>query len=67
MGARGCYWYQSSSWIPVEGRKSTLGHFVGRHNSQLKKDLQLESCELSFIWDKIHNFQVVQLFLIDSN
>ena len=55
MGARGRCWYQSSgsSWSPVEGKKSTQGPFVGRHNCQLKKDVQLESCELSFIWGKM--------------
>ena len=36
-----------------EGRKSTLGRFISRHNCRLKKDAQLESCELSFIWGKI--------------
>ena len=36
-----------------EGRKSTLGRFVSRHNCRLKKDAQLESCELSFIWGKM--------------
>ena len=29
------------------------GSFCGHHNCQLKKDVQLESCELSFIWDKM--------------
>ena len=36
MGAACCSQYQSSVslWSPVEGRKSTLGHFIGCHNSQ---------------------------------
>ena len=29
------------------------GSFCGHHNCQLKKDVQLESCELSFIWGKM--------------
>ena len=39
MGTGGHCWYQSSSslWSPVEGRKSTLGHFVNHHNCRLKK------------------------------
>ena len=39
MGTGGHCWYQSSSslWSPVEGRKSTLGHFVSHHNCRLKK------------------------------
>ena len=47
MGARSCCWYQSSSssWSPVEGRKFTLGCFTSHRNCQLKKDVQLESCE----------------------
>ena len=51
-GTRGCCWYQSSgsSWSPVTGRKSTLVCFLGRRNCRLKKDVQFESCELSFIW-----------------
>ena len=55
MGARGHCWYQSSSssWSSVEGRKSTLGRFIRRHNCRLKKDIQLESCELSFNWGKM--------------
>ena len=52
--ATGHCWYQSSGswWSPVKGRKSTLGPFVVAI-LLTKKDIQLESCELSFIWDKI--------------
>ena len=55
MGTRGHCWYQSSgsSWSPVEGKKSTLGSFIGRHKYRLKQDVQLESCKLSFIWGKM--------------
>ena len=54
MGTRGHCWYQSSSssWSQVEGSKSSLGHFVACHNYRLKNDVQLESCELTFIWGK---------------
>ena len=38
---------------PVTGRKSTLGCFIGRCNWRLRKNVQFESCELSFIWRKI--------------
>ena len=47
MGAASCCQYQSSGslWSPVEGRKSTLGHFIGRHNSQHEElILQKVSC-----------------------
>ena len=55
MGTRGHCWYQSSSssWSQVEGSKSTLGHFIACHNYRLKNDVQLESCELTFIWGKM--------------
>ena len=43
-------------WFLVESsqRKEVhSGSLRGRHNCQLKKDAQLESCELSFIWGKM--------------
>ena len=54
MGTRGCCWYQGSGslWSPVEGRTSTLGPFVVAITVDLKKDGQLESSELSFVWGK---------------
>ena len=47
-------WYQSSGslWSPVEERKSTLGSFMVAITVS-KKDAQLESCKLSFIWGKM--------------
>ena len=43
-------------WFLVESsrRKEVLsGSLRGHHNCPLKKDVQLESCELSFIWGKM--------------
>jgi len=55
MGARGHSWYHSSGslWSPVKEGKSTRGCFTGRHNYRLKEGVQVESCELSFIWGKM--------------
>ena len=43
-------------WFLVESsqRKEVLsGSLRGHHNCPLKKDVQVESCELSFIWGKM--------------
>ena len=55
MGATGHCWYQTSSstWSPVKGRKSILGPSMVSITVDLKQDVQLESCELNFIWGKM--------------